>query len=171
MVSGRSAKSVFEQRLSGVYPRLWRYCLVLTKHHSDAEDLAQRVTLQAIEKSATYRDYGKMDRWLFRIAQRMWLNEIRARAVRTGTGLRPVEDCDLQDEKPTAEANIFLAEVLSGIMTLPEEQRVTLLLVYAEGLSYKEAAETLEIPMGTIMSRLAAARKKLNQMFSEDQNE
>ena len=158
----------FETQLSAIYPRLWRYCLVLTKHKSDAEDLAQRAALQAIEKKSGYRDDNKMDRWLFRIAQRIWLNEVRARSVRQGQGLRPVEEFDLSDEKLGPEANIFLGEVLSAAMGLPQTQRTTLLLVYVDGQTYKEAAEILDIPVGTVMSRLSAARLRLNQIFAEE---
>lgn len=141
---------------------------MLTRHRADADDLAQRAVLKGLEKRASYQDDGKLDRWLFRIAQRTWLNEVRARAVRRGQGLLCVEETDIPDESPGPEANIFLGEVLSAVMALPEQQRITLLLVYVEGQTYSEAASILEIPVGTVMSRLAAARKKLGQNFTKD---
>ena len=101
-----------------------------------------------------------LDRWMFRMAQRVWLNELRSRKVRTGGGLVPVEDIDLPDKTPGAETNILARDVLNKVNALPEAQRHTVFLVYVEGYSYKEAAEFLEIPIGTVMSRLAAARKR-----------
>jgi len=81
--------------------------------------------------------------------------------VRLGNGVVLLDETELPTPAPGAEANIFAAEVLKGVMELPDAQRETLLLVYVEGFTYKEAAEILEIPIGTVMSRLAAARKKL----------
>ncbi len=93
------------------------------------------------------------------MARRIWLNELRADAVRLGGGLVPADA--LIDEKDDILTNILAGEVLSKIRALPEAQRIAVMLVYVEGYSYAEAAEMLEIPIGTVMSRLAAARKKL----------
>ena len=71
------------------------------------------------------------------------------------------DDLALPAPGPDAETNIFYAQVFRAVMDLPEAQRITVFLVYVEGFSYKEAAEHLQIPIGTVMSRLAAARCKL----------
>lgn len=105
---------------------------------------------------------------MFRMAQRVWLNELRSRKVRTGGGLVPVEEIDLPDKKPEAETNIMARDVLNRVNALPEAQRQAVVLVYVEGYAYKEAAEIMEIPIGTVMSRLAAARKRLNSEMAED---
>ena len=86
---------------------------------------------------------------------------MRANAVRRGGGLVAVEDAQLPDPRSGPEANFIAREVLREVMALPEAQRSTVLLVYVEGYSYKEASEILDIPIGTVMSRLAAARSKL----------
>ena len=91
----------------------------------------------------------------------LWINELRKQKVRTGSGLVPVEDVGLKDEKPDSETNIFTAEVLSAVGELPEAQRACVMLTYVEGYSYQETAEVLDIPVGTVMSRLSGARKKL----------
>lgn len=93
------------------------------------------------------------------MAQRIWLNELRANAVRKGGGLHPVEDLDLPSSDPDSETNYFTRQVLSEVNALPEAQRASVMLVYVEGFSYAEAADALDVPIGTIMSRLAAARK------------
>lgn len=147
--------------LDSVYPRLWRYSVALTGRRDWADDLAQATCLRALEKADLFTAGTKLDRWIFRMAQRLWLNELRARKVRTGGGLVPVEDVPLMDPRAETEMNIQAREVLSQVQALPDAQRQAVFLVYVEGYSYKEAAEMMEIPIGTVMSRLAGARKRL----------
>ena len=154
--------------LPEVFPRLWRYALILTSNRDAASDLAQMTCLRAIEKAHNYTPDQKLDRWLFRMAQRIWLNELRAQAVRRGQGLHAVEDIDLPDTRHDAEMNIFVRQVLSSIYELPEAQRATVMLVYVEGFTYAEAAATLDVPIGTVMSRLATARAKLGVRLNEE---
>lgn len=152
--------------LDAVYPRLWRYALARTGRREWADDLAQATALRAIEKAHLFDPETHLDRWLFRMAQRVWLNELRSRKVREGGGLVPVEDI----EHPSAnniETNILASEVLTRISELPEVQRVTVFLVYVEGYRYAEAAAHLDVPIGTIMSRLATARKTLGLWAQE----
>ncbi|MEP3264136.1 MAG: sigma-70 family RNA polymerase sigma factor, partial [Hyphomicrobiales bacterium] len=96
-----------------------------------------------------------------KITQRLWINELRKQAVRTGGGISSVDEIDLPDDKPNQEMNLFARQVLLEIMALPEAQRGAVVLAYIEGYSYKEVAEILEIPIGTVMSRLSTARTKL----------
>ncbi len=144
------------------YARIWRYCMALTGYRDWADDLVQLTCLRAIEKAQQFEPGTYVDRWLFRIAQRAWLNELRKRKVRMGQGLVPVEETDLPFDGPETETNILARQVLNLTTALPEAQRVTLFLVYVEGYSYAEAAAHLEIPVGTVMSRLATARRTLN---------
>lgn len=146
--------------LDALYPRLWRYCAVLTKSRDLADDLAQAVCLRVLEKAEQYQEGTHIDRWVFRIAQRHWINDLRKNAVRRGAGLVPVEEIDLVDGKFDPQANILGREVLLSVLALPEAQRSVVLLAYVEGYSYKECANILEIPVGTVMSRLAGARAK-----------
>ena len=107
---------------------------------------------------------------MFTIAQRTWLNEMRSEAVRRGGGLITIDEIDLPDTKPDAETNLFARQVLIQIMGLPEAQRLTVMLVYVEGFSYKEASEILDIPVGTVMSRLATSREKLATQMGQLEN-
>ncbi len=154
--------------IDGVFPRLWRYCLGLTGSRDRADDLAQAACLRAIEKADQFEPGTHLDRWMFRMTQRMWINELRKDAVRMGGGLAPVEEIDLVDEKADPETNLLGREVLNSVMELPEAQRATVILVYVEGYRYLEAAEILDIPVGTVMSRLAAARKKLVEKYQKE---
>lgn len=140
---------------------------MLTSNKDAANDLAQATCLRALEKADSFHAGTHLDRWLFTIAHRMWLNDLRASAVRRGGGLQAVEDIDLPDTGADAETNYFVREVLQSVNALPEAQRSTVLLVYVEGFKYAEAAEILDVPIGTVMSRLAAARKTVVAQTSE----
>lgn len=154
--------------IEATYARLWRYCLVLTGKRDVADDLAQAACLRALEKADLFQTGTHFDRWIFRLTHNLWINEIRKNAVRQGAGVTPIEETDLPDNRPGQEMNILGQQVLSQIMALPEAQRSTVLLVYGEGYSYRDAAEVLEIPVGTVMSRLAGARSKLAQHFGDE---
>ncbi len=160
---------IVREGLPEVYPRLWRYAMSLTGRRDWADDLIQTTCVRALDKAEQFEPGTHLDRWMFRMAQRIWLNELRSRKVRTGGGLVPVEEIDIADKSPDTEVNIFAREVLNKVNSLPEAQRQAVVLVYVEGFSYKEAAEIMEIPIGTVMSRLAAARKRLNTEMAEMQ--
>jgi len=156
--------------LKSIYPRLWRYCLILTASRDQADDLAQMAALRALEKADHFKEGTHFDRWLFKITQHLWINELRKQAVRIGGGLSSIEEVDLPDNKTNPEMNLFTRQVLLEVMALPEAQRSAVHLAYIEGYSYKEVAETLEIPVGTVMSRLSAARTKLNGKMNSQES-
>jgi len=158
----KTSEQEIREGLPALFPRLWRYALVLTSNSEAAYDLAQATCLRALEKSGQYQAGTDLDRWLFRIAHRIWLNEIRATAVRRGSGLHPIEDVPIADGRPDAETNIFVLEVLRSIDVLPDGQRACFVLAYIEGFKYAEVADILSIPVGTVMSRLSAARKTVS---------
>lgn len=147
--------------------RLWRYGLVLSGNRDTAEDLVQATCVRALERSHQFQPGTKVDRWLFSILNSIWKNEVRSRKIRMGEGFVDAEEVLTTDGAKQIETNILAAQVLTEVQSLPEVQRATVFLVYAEGLSYKEAAEALDVPMGTIMSRLAAARAKLGKLNEE----
>jgi RNA polymerase sigma-70 factor, ECF subfamily len=148
--------------------RLWRYGLVLSGRGDIAEDLVQATCVRALERAAQFTPGTRLDRWLFAILHSIWLNEVRARRIREGGGLVDAEIALSFDERQAIETNILAAQVLAEVQRLPEAQRATVFLVYVEGLTYREAAEVLGVPIGTIMSRLAAARASLGQLASDD---
>ena len=133
-----------------------------------AEDLVQATCLRALERSHQFEAGTRLDRWLFSILHSIWLNEIRAARYRQGEGLVDAESALVFDGIREIETNILAAQVLREVQSLPEAQRETVFLVYGEGLTYREAADILAIPIGTVMSRLAGARAKLATLASED---
>lgn len=153
--------------IEATYARLWRYCLVLTGQRDLADDLAQVACLRALEKAELFQSGTHFDRWIFRLTHNLWINDLRKQAIRRGGGITPIEEVDLPDPRPDQEVNILGQQVLSEIMALPEAQRSTVLLVYGEGYSYRDAADVLDIPVGTVMSRLAGARSKLARQFGD----
>ncbi len=103
----------------------------------------------------------RLDRWLLTIMHSIWLNELRSQRVRQGQGFVDAEQELSFDGETLAQDQVLAAQVIKRVNALPEAQRETVFLAYVEGLSYKEIAEVLHIPVGTVMSRLAAARLKL----------
>jgi RNA polymerase sigma-70 factor, ECF subfamily len=144
--------------------RLWRYALVLSKARDAADYLVQATCLRAIERAEQFIPGTRIDRWLFAILRSIWLNEIRSQRIREGGGFVDAEDALISDGVREMEANITASAVLRAISRLPGAQRETILLVYAEGYSYAEAATAFGVPIGTIMSRLAAGRAALAKL-------
>jgi RNA polymerase sigma-70 factor (ECF subfamily) len=144
--------------------RLWRYGLLLSGARDVADDLVQATCVRAIERADQFQPGTRLDRWLFSILRSIWLNELRSRRVREGGGFVDAGEALVVDGAQEIETNIFAAQVLKEVGGLPEAQRETVLLVYVEGFSYREAAEVLATPIGTVMSRLAAARLALGKL-------
>jgi len=144
--------------------RLWRYALVLSRARDVADDLVQAACLRAIERADQFVPGTRVDRWLFTILRSIWLNELLSQRVREGGGVVYAETALTTDGAREIEMNITASAVLRAMGRLPDAQRETLLLVYGEGYSYAEAAATLGVPIGTIMSRLAAGRAALARL-------
>lgn len=163
----KDQRSEVGRQLEEIFPRLWRYSLTLTGKRHLADDLAQAACLRALEKSENFKLGTKFDRWLFTITYRLWIDDLRKQAVRTGQGLFSIEDINLSDPMPNPESHLLINESINKILQLPEAQRIAVGLVYLEGYSYKEASSILDIPIGTIMSRLSAARVKLSNKTAQ----
>jgi RNA polymerase sigma-70 factor (ECF subfamily) len=142
--------------------RLWRYGLVLSRRRDVADDLVQQTCVRALERAPQFQSGTRLDRWLFSILNSIWLNEIRSRRVRQGQGFVNAEEVLVIDGAGLTEAHVMANQVLRLVNALPEAQRAAVFLAYVEGLSYKEVAGVLDIPIGTVMSRLAAARATLS---------
>ena len=144
--------------------RLWRYAVVLSSSRDAADDLVQATCVRAIERAEQFAPGTRLDRWLFAILRSIWLNEVRARRVREGGGFVEAEQALTFDGEHDTQVNILTGQVLAALGRLPEAQRETALMVYAEGWTYAEAAEALGIPIGTVMSRLATVRSALARL-------
>jgi RNA polymerase sigma-70 factor (ECF subfamily) len=147
--------------LSQHLTRLWRYAVVLSHQRDVADDLVQATCVRALERANQFAHGTRLDRWLFSILHSIWLNEVRSRRVRMGQGFVDADETLVFDGARDTETHIFANQVLRQVQALPEAQRTVVFLAYVEELSYREVAELLDIPIGTVMSRLAAARAKL----------
>jgi RNA polymerase sigma-70 factor (ECF subfamily) len=147
--------------------RLWRYAVVLSSSRDTADDLVQATCVRAIERADQFTPGTRLDRWLFAILRSIWLNQIRARRIREGGGLVEAEQALTFDGAHDTEVNILTGQVLSALGRLPEAQRETALMVFAEGYTYAEAAEALCVPIGTVMSRLGTVRAAVARLKSD----
>jgi len=151
-------------------PRLRRFARGLAGAPDQADDLVQAACERALRRIDQYQPGTRLDSWMFRIVQTIYLDDRRAAKVRTGEGridASLVEEELAFDGGRGLEAHMTYEAVRAAIAKLPEEQRVVLTIVCVEGQSYKEAAAALEIPIGTVMSRLARARAALARMLGE----
>ncbi len=145
--------------LIALLPRLRRFAYGLTGSVDEGDDLVQSACERALSRLHQFERGTRLDSWMFRIVQNVWIDRMR-KSQRRGLAV-PLEDAadiPATDGEREQEARLRLAEVRGAVGRLPEDQRVVLLLVTVEGMSYRQAADTLEIPIGTVMSRLARAR-------------
>lgn len=142
-------------------PALWRFALSLSGRPDVADDLVQSTCLRAMEKADQFTPGSNLLAWSMTICRSIWMNQVRANTIRATQSLDATDPAALRALLPEAEANIFATEVFTQVMQLPEAQRQCVVLVYVEGFRYSEAAKILDVPIGTVMSRLAAARAKL----------
>lgn len=145
-------------------PRLRRFAWSLTGNRHDAEDLMQATVERALERGIP--DETGAARWMFKVCRNLWIDEVRTRDVRR----RAAETGELTGEptlsgEAVALGELRLREADAALRALPDEQRAVVALVAVEGLTYREAAEVLETPIGTIMSRLARARAALAEQL------
>jgi RNA polymerase sigma-70 factor, ECF subfamily len=151
----------FNDQLVQLLPRLRRFARGLCGSAVEADDLVQAACERALARSHQFQEGTRFDSWMFRIVQTIWIDQLRARRIRREEGEDAAAHVGTDAPARLAEARLHLGEVAAALEAIPPEQRVALLLVTVEGLSYKEAAEVVNVPVGTIMSRLARARVAL----------
>ncbi len=140
-------------------PRLRRFAYGLTGSTEEADDLVQSAYERALTRSEQWQTGTRLDSWMYRIVQTIWLNRIDSQKSRKrhlsmiSASMEPVYDGHVQ-----IESRLTLERVREYVWQMPEDQRTVLLLIAVEGLSYKEASEVLGVPVGTITSRLGRAR-------------
>ncbi|MDR6146923.1 RNA polymerase sigma factor (sigma-70 family) [Sphingomonas sp. SORGH_AS870] len=158
--------AAFEQELLALLPRLRRFARSLTHDAADADDLAQVTIEKALLARSSWQPGTRLDSWMYRIMRNAWIDTTRARRRASETFI--AEDAGMGVGAPgAAEAHVALTEVEAAMRALPDEQREAVALVLVEGLAYKEAAEILDIPMGTLTSRLVRGRQALMARLGE----
>ncbi len=155
--------------LVALMPRLRRFGLALTGTAADADDLVQNACERALRRGDQLRDQARVDAWVYGIMRHLWIDEVRTRRVRRHDDLETAGNVAGADGEQVAEQRMTLDSVRRVLGSMPAEQRSVLLLVCVDGLSYKEAAEVLGTPIGTVMSRLSRGRQELSaRMGNQD---
>jgi RNA polymerase sigma-70 factor (ECF subfamily) len=150
-------------QLLELLPRLRRFARNLIRQPEDADDIVQIALERALTRCEQWDSSSRLDSWMFGIIRNAWLDEVRSRQ-RRGPQL------DIDDMSDTladgqAAVEIEVMSVQTAMARLPEEQRTAVSLVLVEGLSYKEAAQVMDIPIGTLTSRLARGREALQALL------
>lgn len=153
--------------LAALLPRLRRFGLALTGSKADADELVQATCERVLSRLGQLRDHARLDAWVYGIMRNMWIDEVRSRRLRRHDELTAASDVVGQNGEAVAEGRITLSLVRRTLAQLSEEQRTVLILVCVDGLTYKEAAEVLRIPLGTVMSRLSRARQELHARLND----
>lgn len=144
-------------------PRLRRFARTIARNPDDADDLVQLSVERALQRYQQWRPDSKFESWMFGIVKNAWIDEVRARQRRNRVLASEEEGENVGGGLGEGQAEIL--SVQRAMAELPEEQRMAVALVLIEGLSYKEAADALEIPIGTLTSRLARGREALQALL------
>ncbi len=148
-------------------PRFRRYARALVGDRYSADDLVQDTLERAWNKLHLWRPGSDMRAWLFSIMHNVFVNQVRSRRYEVEVR---VEDLPQIAVRGTQGQNLELADVDRALRTLPAEQREVVLLVSIEELTYEEVSRALDIPIGTVMSRLSRGRERLRQAMSGAQS-
>lgn len=157
------------EQLQAQIPRLRRYARALTGSREAADDLVQDALERAWTKRSLWRPDSNLRAWLFAVMHNVFVNGIkRARPMSSLDALGEEGAGDSASSSASAETDVALRDMRVALAQLPDEQRQVVLLVGLEQLTYAEAAEALEVPIGTVMSRLSRGRDRLRQLLDED---
>lgn len=156
----------FERNLLELLPRLRRFARSLARDAADADDLCQRTIERALKSREQWQEGTRLDSWMYRIMRNCWIDETRALARRTKIFASEEAGAGIgTDAHRDIERRAEMADIGRAMERLTGDQREAVALVLVEGLAYKEAAEILDIPIGTLTSRLTRGRRALAEML------
>jgi RNA polymerase sigma factor (sigma-70 family) len=150
-----------------IIPALRRYARVLMRDRAAADDLVQDCLERAIGRWHQRRADGNTRAWIFTILHNLAMRRLRQASERIHIGLEDADEASLS-LAASQEDRLRYRDLLAALAQLPEEQRTVLLLVTVEELSYADAARVLDIPIGTVMSRLSRARERLLKLTNAE---
>jgi RNA polymerase sigma factor (sigma-70 family) len=160
-----AATGEISAQLVASLPRLRRFARSLSRNQHDADDLVQVAVERALRGAQQFREGANLASWLFGIMKNAWIDARRSQVRRAEVPLP--EDSGEHPVVSPADTDASLWPVSAAMSKLPEDQRLAIALVLVEGMSYKEAAAVLEIPIGTLTSRLARGRSALAAELGE----
>ena len=158
-----AAREHFEQLVNQWYDPLFRFALTLTRDPEEARDLTQNAFLKWAEKGHALRAASKAKTWLFSVVHHAFIDQVRRHQRHPSVGIDEMElpSIDRAVDSRSAERSLDADTVLEALGQLDERFRAPLALFYLEGHSYQEIANILEVPIGTIMSRLRRGKDHL----------
>ena len=158
----RPVSDVFAAQAMQCIPRLRRYARALTGDASAADDLVQDVLERALVKQSLWREGTDLRAWLFTVMHNVFVNQVRSAAASRTV---PMDDAVADLPQPQSTDRLEIRDLDAALQALPEEQRAVVLLVGLEQMTYDEAARVLEVPIGTVMSRLSRGRERLRRLL------
>jgi RNA polymerase sigma-70 factor (ECF subfamily) len=165
MNTSETPQNIHEQ-IVALLPRLRRFARNLARNPHDADDVVQIAVERALTRLDQWRSDARLDSWMFKIVRNAWIDELRARGRRDKVFLAAEAGEHVGTDSMARETELLAVQ--SAMARLPQEQREAVSLVLVEGLPYREAADVLDVPIGTLTSRLARAREALQAMLGTD---
>jgi RNA polymerase sigma-70 factor (ECF subfamily) len=165
MNTSETPQTVHEQ-IVALLPRLRRFARNLTRNPHDADDVVQIAIERALTRLDQWHRDARLDSWMFKIVRNAWIDELRSRARRDKLFVGAEAGEHVGADSMAREADLL--SVQSAMARLPEDQREAVSLVLIEGLPYREAAEVLDVPIGTLTSRLARGREALQALLGTE---
>ncbi len=158
----------FEDQLAALLPRMRRFAHALSRNPSDADDLTQAAIERALRSKSQWQEGTRLDSWCYRIMRNLWIDTARAKQRRSAREAPEEEALTIgEDPRPGLEASLDLQKVMAAMDKLPAEQREIVALILVEGFGYREVSEMLDLPIGTVSSRLVRGRTALLAMVGE----
>jgi RNA polymerase sigma-70 factor (ECF subfamily) len=158
----------FEDELVALLPRLRRFAQALSRNAADADDLTQAAIERALRSKDQWQPGTRLDSWAYRIMRNLWVDTARARSRKSAREAPEEEGLNVgEDPRAAMDASVDLKRVMAAMGRLSDEQREVVALILIEGFGYREAAEMLDLPIGTVSSRLVRGRTALLAMIGE----
>ncbi len=161
-----SSSPAFERELTQLLPRLRRFAHALSRNPADADDLTQACLERALRSREQWQPGTRLDSWLYRIMRNLWIDTVRARG-RKERHEAPQEEAQLVGEDPrdAMDSSLELKRAMAAMERLPDEQREIVALILVEGFGYREVSQMLDLPIGTVSSRLVRGRTAILSML------
>jgi RNA polymerase sigma factor (sigma-70 family) len=156
----------FETELVALLPRLRRFAHGLCRDRAEADDLTQMCVERALRSREQWQEGTRLDSWLYRILRNLWIDTVRSRSRKQKFEAPPEEAESVgQDPRGAIETSLELQRAMAAMERLPDEQREVVGLILIEGFGYREVSEMLDLPIGTVSSRLVRGRTALLEML------
>jgi RNA polymerase sigma-70 factor (ECF subfamily) len=153
-----------KKQIEAQIPRLWRYALALTRNQLEAEELVQDCLARALSRTHLWEDGTNLRAWLFAILHNQYVNRVRS-AAHQGKTVGLQEDEPLLTRAAAQDGGLELRDLHRALGQVPDSQRIVILLVGLEGMRYQAIADLLNIPVGTVRSRLSRGRAELRRLM------